>query len=55
LPQPSEIGPQFIFFAAQVVGTQPLLPPQTFGFPPPPHVSGVAQLPQSSVPPHPSP
>ena len=36
-----------VWFAAHVVGVQP----QRFASPPPPHVSGNAQAPQSSVPP----
>jgi hypothetical protein len=32
-----------------------MLPPQTLGVPPPPHVWGAEQVPQLSVPPQPSP
>jgi hypothetical protein len=40
---------------AAVSGTQPFAPPQTLGVPPPPQLSGAVQVPQSSVPPQPSP
>src|SRR2546423_463534 len=38
-----------------VAGTQPAEPPHTPGVPPPPHVCGAVQVPQSNVPPQPSP
>src|SRR5262245_21589043 len=41
-PQPSLMLPQFLPWAAQVVGTQSC--PQTLGVPLPPQVSGEAQL-----------
>lgn len=49
-PQPSEIVPHDAPRAAHVAGVQP----QTFGVPPPPHVSGAVQVPHSMVPPQPS-
>ena len=45
LPQPSGIIPQFLFCAAHVVGVHP----HTFAVPPPPHVCGIAHVPQLSV------
>src|SRR4051812_25407292 len=48
--QPSEITPQFLPWAAHVVGVQP----QTLDMPVPPHVCGAAQVPQLGVPPQPS-
>lgn len=49
-PQPSGGVPQVMPSAAQVVFVQP----QTFGVPPPPHVSVPEHEPQSMVPPQPS-
>jgi hypothetical protein len=51
-PHPSETDPQAAPNAAHVVGVH-LLAPHWLG-PPPPHVAGAMQLPQLSVPPHPS-
>jgi hypothetical protein len=51
LPQPSETWPHVAPACAQVRGVQapPLpLPPHVNNVPPPPHVSGEVQLPQSS-------
>ncbi|HZJ56303.1 MAG TPA: hypothetical protein VFD38_19330 [Myxococcaceae bacterium] len=45
--------PQFLPWAAQVVGVQ-LPVPQTFEVPPPPQVSPAPQLPQLTLPPQPS-
>jgi hypothetical protein len=45
-PQPSAIVPQLAPASAQVVGVQT---PHSFGMPPPPHVSGVEQVPHWSV------
>ncbi len=53
-PQPSPIGPQFAFCAAQFVGTHGGRPHRE-GVPPPPHVSGGMHMPQSIAPPQPSP
>ncbi len=53
-PQPSAMTPQFIGLGQLVAGTQPELPPHTLSVPPPPHVSGAVQVPQSYVPPQPS-
>src|SRR5258708_7056235 len=46
-PHPSATGPQFLFWAAQVVGAQPHAP----ATPPPPHDSGGTHEPLLSVPP----
>jgi hypothetical protein len=43
-PQPLEMEPQFLPWAAHVVGTHP---PHTLFTPPPPQVSGAVQVPQS--------
>ncbi|HXC53106.1 MAG TPA: hypothetical protein VN634_19620 [Candidatus Limnocylindrales bacterium] len=48
-PQPFAIVPQVAPTSSHVSGVQP----QTFGVPPPPHVSGTAQLPQLRRPPQP--
>jgi hypothetical protein len=48
LPQPSGMTPQ-LPPGTHFHGQQP---PQTFGLPPPPHVEGHGQMPQSSVSPH---
>ena len=53
-PQPSGNGPHWIGLSAQVSGVQPALP-QTKCVPPPPQVSGAAQVPHWSRPPQPSP
>ena len=53
LPQPSLIAPQFLPWAAQVVGVQ-VPAPQTLGVPPPPQVWPEPQLPHDSVAPQPS-
>jgi hypothetical protein len=47
-PQPSLIAPQFLLWAAQVVGVHALAP-QTLGVPPPPQVSPESQLPHWST------
>src|SRR5262249_44979778 len=52
-PQPSLIEPQFLPWAAQVVGVQAGAP-QTLAVPPPPQVWGEVQEPQLRVPPQPS-
>ena len=49
-PQPFEMLPQFLFWAAQVVGVQP----QTLGVPAPPQLWGDEHVPQFTEPPHPS-
>jgi hypothetical protein len=63
-PQPSAITPQFIGMPDEVTqtelalaGTQPAVPPHTFGVPPPPHVAGGEQVTHGAgmTPPHPSP
>src|SRR5262249_44360552 len=51
-PQPSAMEPQFLPWAAQVVGMHP--PPHTFATPPPAHVCGAVHVPHTSVPPQPS-
>ena len=51
--QPSLMVPQFLPWAAQVVGVQ-VPAPQTLGVPPPPHDCPWPQLPQESVPLQPS-
>jgi hypothetical protein len=48
------MGPQFTPAAAQVVGTQPEVPPQELDVPPPPHVAGEVQVPHWISPPQPS-
>src|SRR5215510_9650338 len=53
-PQPSGMVPQFLPWAAQVVGVQGAGVPQTLATPPPPQVWGAVQTPQVSVPPQPS-
>ncbi len=58
LPQPSPAGPHVIPCDAHVIGVQTKPPsdsPHWPGTPPPPHVSGVVQLPQLSDPPQPLP
>jgi hypothetical protein len=58
LPHPSPIVPQNVNDAPlQMIGVQSMGPgkPQTFGTPPPPHVKGGRQVPQSSLSPHPPP
>jgi hypothetical protein len=63
-PQPSAITPQFIGMPVEVTqtelgvaGTQPAVPPHTFGVPPPPHVAGGVHVTHGAgmTPPHPSP
>jgi hypothetical protein len=48
-PQPLGMLPQFLPWAAQVVGLQP----QTFAVPPPAQVSGALHDPQFRLPPQP--
>src|SRR5262249_5064843 len=52
-PQPSLAGPQSAPRSLHVFGVHPV--PHVCGLPPPPHVWPAGQLPQSSVPPQPSP
>ena len=52
--QPSEMPPQFLPSAEQVVGVQVEPAPQTLATPPPPQVSVPEQLPQVIWPPQPS-
>ena len=54
-PQPSATAPQFCPEGQVASGTQADDPPQTLGVPPPPHVAGAVQVPQSMMLPQPSP
>jgi hypothetical protein len=57
LPQPSPVGPQLMFCCPHVMGVQEEASgePHWLGTPPPPHIAGGAQEPQSSWLPQPSP